>query len=387
MRKGDGCALRRLARPGLLRWLAVGALCAGPGVAQAQIGSGWTRLTLTEDFIDTQSMGQHMRHPIASFTTSGARYDKSGDSETFELYDPSFNRVEHDTNHHYKTGKIQFEGTVQIYPGVNHQFIVQLFNAPASGPIMALSAYSRGNGTIVKQGGGVEVATNVFGKDVKVNIIHDLDANTLAVYVDGVRAWAGGGGAGGGFNFKYGSYGSLNGSPSAKARWQNVQFWTAGGGGPDPGPGPDAGAPRDAGASADAASGADTAGSGSGREDAASIGARDAAAGGAGGASGDAAVSGDRAAPGEGSGGSGPGGGGGGGSGGAGGSKGAAGSGGTADPGGGGGGAGPDGQAGSAAGCGCGIGDRGREGGATALLAALVVAAALRGRRGRERAR
>jgi len=228
----------------LLRW-AIAALVAAPGVARAQIGQGWTPLALTDDFIDTQSMGMHARHPIATFTTSGARYDKTGDTETFELYDPSFNRVEHDTNHHYKTGKIQFEGTVQIYPGVNHQFIVQLFNAPASGPIMALSAYSTNNGTIRKQGGSVDVATNAFGRDIRVNIIHDLDANTLTVYIDGKSAWSGGGGAGGGFNFKYGSYGSLNGSTSAKARWQRVRFWTSGGGATA-----DAGPPRDAGADA-----------------------------------------------------------------------------------------------------------------------------------------
>ena len=198
-----------------------------PAAARAQIGDGWTPLTLDDDYIDTQSMGKHQRHPIASLTTSGARYMKEGDSETFELFDPSFNRVEHDSNHHYRTGKVQFEGIVQIYPGVNHQFIVQNFNAAGSGPIMALSAFSRDGGVIIKQGGSVEVARNAFGRDIRVNIIHDLDANTLAVYIDGLRAWAGAGGAGGGgFNFKYGSYGSLNGSTSAKARWKNVKFFT-----------------------------------------------------------------------------------------------------------------------------------------------------------------
>jgi MYXO-CTERM domain-containing protein len=235
-------------------------------VARAQIGSGWTRLALDDDYIDTQSMGQHARHPVGvSFTTSGARYMKEGDTETFELYDPSFNRVEHDTNHHYRTGKVQFEGIVQIYPGVNHQFIVQNFNAAGSGPIMALSAFSRDNGVIIKQGGSVEVARNAFGRDIRVNIIHDLDANTLAVYIDGVPAWQGAGGAGGGgFNFKYGSYGSLNGSTSAKARWKNVQLYTGGtvdGGttAPDAGAA-DGGRPPDAGPAGDA--GPDMAGAG-----------------------------------------------------------------------------------------------------------------------------
>lgn len=53
-------------------------------VAHAQLGTGWTKHTLTADYIDTQSRGQHARHPIASFETSGARYEKNGDTETFE---------------------------------------------------------------------------------------------------------------------------------------------------------------------------------------------------------------------------------------------------------------------------------------------------------------
>jgi hypothetical protein len=59
-------------------------------------------------------------------------------------------------------------------------------------------------------------------------------------------AWSGNGGAGGGFNFKDGSYGSLNGSTSAKSRWRNVRFWTGGAGGEVA----DAGAKVDAGADA-----------------------------------------------------------------------------------------------------------------------------------------
>jgi hypothetical protein len=40
--------------------------------------------------------------------------------------------------------------------------------------------------------GTVVLASNLFGKSVRVNIIHDLDANTLTVYVDGMMAWTGG---------------------------------------------------------------------------------------------------------------------------------------------------------------------------------------------------
>ena len=374
----------------------VAATVTAAGVAHAQIGSGWTRYNLTQDYIDTQSMGRHMRHPVGvSFTTSGARYEASGTTETFELYDPSFNRVEHDTNYHYRTGSVQFEGTVEIFPGVNHQFIVQNFNAAGSGPIMALSAYSRNNGTIVKQGGSVEVATNIFGKRVKVNIIHDLDANTLAVYIDGRVAWQGGGGAGGGgFNFKYGSYGSLNESRSAKARWENVQIWTGGkatgGAGPnrDAAPAPDMAMPADARPPVDAVA-PDRGG------------APDLARDTAGGAGGNGGTGGGGGGGGAGAGGNGGAGGGGtgGGAAGAGGSGGAAGSPGTGGSPGAGGGPGTGGAAGSggtggdvgggpppAGGCGCDLGGTGQNHRGALLVGALIVAWDLRRRRSRARA-
>jgi MYXO-CTERM domain-containing protein len=335
-------------------------------------------------------MGKHERHPVGvSFTTSGARYTKEGDAETFELYDPSFNRVEHDTNHHYRTGKVQFEGIVQIYPGVNHQFIVQNFNAAGSGPILALSAYSRDNGVIVKQGGGVEVASNAFGRDIRVNIIHDLDANTLTVYIDGRSAWSGSGGAGGGgFNFKYGSYGSLNGSTSARARWRNVQLYTAGG--DPPGPPADGGTAPDAAAvDAGTEAGADTGGTGGSGGAGGSGG-----SGGSGGADGGGGKMDGGGAPGGGSGGAGGAGGSSGTGGAAGGAAGSGGAGGGGRGGastggrggGGGGGAAPVDQPGDS-GCGCRTGGGPRGAGAVSFLVLVIAlwAGRRRRRRGRDR--
>jgi hypothetical protein len=171
-------------------------------------------------FVDIQCHGKHERHAISSFTDEGARFTRSGDNETFEHLDTSCNRVEVDTNVHYKTGTHTFEGDVKI-GDVNGQSVVQIFNAPRSGPIMMIKAFAAGGGTLKKFGGSVTLITGVTDDFVHVKIVHNLEANTLTIFINGKNAWSGGGGAGGGFNLKYGNYGT--GAPT-KVQWRNVSW-------------------------------------------------------------------------------------------------------------------------------------------------------------------
>lgn len=171
-------------------------------------------------FVDSQCGGKHRRHPISSFTYKGARYIRSGNVETFDHLDTSCNRVEVDTNDHYKTGTHTFTGDVRI-ERVTGQSVVQIFDATASGPIMMIKAFDAGGGTLRKYGGAVELADGVEGKWVSVRIVHDLGANTLGIWINGQRKWSGSGGRGGGFNLKYGNYGT--GAPT-RVQWRNASW-------------------------------------------------------------------------------------------------------------------------------------------------------------------
>ena len=171
-------------------------------------------------FVDTQCQGKHRRHAIASFTHRGARYIRSGNVETFDHLDTSCNRVEIDTNDHYKGGTHTFSGDVRI-DRVTGQSVVQIFDATDSGPIMMIKAFNSGGGTLRKYGGGVELIDGATGKWVNVRIVHDLGANTLSIYINGQRKWSGGGGRGGGFNLKYGNYGT--GAPT-RVQWRNASW-------------------------------------------------------------------------------------------------------------------------------------------------------------------
>jgi len=192
------------------------------GAARAQIGSGWTSMSIG-GFIDYEVDGAHHQHSISSFSLSSMYYTKGTSSETFGLKTSHSNRVEHDTDSHYQSGRRQFQGNLQIFSGISSQSCVQIFNAPASGPILMIKGYGSDNGTLKKQGGSVVIATSCFGTTKRVNLVHDLNANTMAVYINGTKKWSGSGGAGGSFNLKYGLYGSFN--SATKTIWSSVRMW------------------------------------------------------------------------------------------------------------------------------------------------------------------
>jgi hypothetical protein len=171
-------------------------------------------------FVDTQCRGKHERHDIASFTDGGAKYTRAGDVETFEHLDTSCNRVEIDTNDHYKTGRHEFTGDVRLGQ-VTGQTVLQIFDATRSGPIIMIRGYGTGGGTLRKLAGSVTLAAGIAGEWVNIRVVHDLDDNKLETFVNGARRWSGSGGRGGGFNLKYGNYGT--GAPT-KVQWRNARW-------------------------------------------------------------------------------------------------------------------------------------------------------------------
>ena len=172
------------------------------------------------DFIDYQVNGSHHQHGVSSFTSGGARYTKAGNLETFEHLNTTCNRVEHDTDVHYKTGVHTFTGDLKIGT-VTNTICVQIFNAPASGPIIFLRASSAAGGTLKKYGGGQTVATGISGKFIAVKIVHDLNANTIKISINGSQKINVAGGKGGSFNLKYGNYGT--GAPT-KTQWRDANW-------------------------------------------------------------------------------------------------------------------------------------------------------------------
>jgi hypothetical protein len=202
-------------------------LLAGALSAKAQIGSGWTSMSIG-GFIDYEVADKHFQHDISSFSLPSMYYTKGTSSETFGLKTSDSNRVEHDTNSHFNTGRRQFEGYLQVYPGISMQSVVQDFGGGSGGPICMIKCYSRNNGSlVVTRDTSVNLITNCFsaGK-IRVNIIHDAGQHLITVYINGSKKWSGadaGTSYTGSYNFKYGLYGSFN--AATHTVWTNVKMW------------------------------------------------------------------------------------------------------------------------------------------------------------------
>lgn len=183
-----------------------------------------TVIVAQAEFIDVQDRpsGHHHHHPVASFHIGAARYTKVGNVETFEELDSSCGRIEHSFDVSYKTGHHIFTGDIKIIT-VSGTIVVQLFNAAHSGPTLFLKASPSLGGNLKKYGNGPVVAQGVLNKWVSVKIDHNLDKNSLAVYINGVKKWSGGASkndfSGG---FKYGTYGGT--SRPVKVQWRNARL-------------------------------------------------------------------------------------------------------------------------------------------------------------------
>jgi hypothetical protein len=135
------------------------------------------------------------------------------------------NRVERRMQNDYTTGRQQFAGEVQVFPPTDNECIMQIFGGTQTGATtQMIRAHAADNGSIRKNPGEVLIATNVWGKWVRINVIHDTFANTVQTYVNGTLMSTGSGDAPGPWYHKYGDYGTVT-TGTAKIEWRNVMHY------------------------------------------------------------------------------------------------------------------------------------------------------------------
>jgi hypothetical protein len=174
-----------------------------------------TPALVTSGFIDYEVGDKHHRHDLTSFSLPSAYYTRVGDSEEFGLRTGASNRVEHDTDVHYRSGVRQFDGDLQVFPGISRQSVVQIFGGGRGGPILMIKAYGRNNGSlVVTRDTSHNLITDAFGAGpIHVRLVHDVDAHRLTISINGVQKWSGPDGGPsytGGYNIKYGLYGTFS---------------------------------------------------------------------------------------------------------------------------------------------------------------------------------
>ena len=68
------------------------------------------------------------------------------------------------------------------------------------------------------------LTTGIYGKWVRLNVIHDVNAQKMTIYVNGSSAGTWSSSVNKDYYFKYGIYGTLN-TPTAQTEWRNVRFY------------------------------------------------------------------------------------------------------------------------------------------------------------------
>jgi hypothetical protein len=205
----------------------VGAAVVQPSAVAAPmrgpVGSGWREYNPNHN-LQIQSRGEYTTYPrsVTHATGPGGSYDRSGGVETFRLFNNGTNRVEVRVQDNYTTGHRQFEGELRVSAPTNDESAMQIFGNDGSGATtLMIRSYSRNGGTL--RGGGKDLATNVYGRWVRINVTHDASANRYSIYINGDLAVTRNG-PNGTHYFKYGVYGTLR-TPSAQHQWRDVHFY------------------------------------------------------------------------------------------------------------------------------------------------------------------
>jgi flagellar hook assembly protein FlgD len=213
--------------------------------AFAQMGEGWKEyqpkkkihLVDFENKEKAKGMSTFPWKPQAEVgknsPASSYAYDTKTLTETFTLHDKRANRSEIRLQNEYGSGARQFEGYVTVFAPTDDQSIFQIWGSDEGATQLMLRAYKANGGELGLNNavvrGTPRIAKGIFGKEVRVNVIHlQEDAgNKFIVYVDGVKKLEFADNEkvtnNKGKNYhKYGVYGTLKGK-SAQAQWRKVR--------------------------------------------------------------------------------------------------------------------------------------------------------------------
>lgn len=198
--------------------------------ANAQIGTGWTRISpSTHIVVASTGSGYHMNYPGTSTSISdgGGRYTYVNGIRTFQLLDTSRNRVEFVFDDFY-SDKRQLQLYTLVSSPSTSESILQIFSHVPDGPYLLIKEYNSSGGTLRVVGDGVStsttIATGIYGVWVRLNTIHNKSSNLTQVYVNGSKKFQQGWGSGSSYYDKFGCYGTLTTS-SAKIQFKSVAYY------------------------------------------------------------------------------------------------------------------------------------------------------------------
>ena len=200
-------------------------LCAAQA-AQAQIGTGWSQVTYTKKIhLDNEAGLQTYSWTSYKSVCSPvcADYRYSSDVETFRIVDSRSNRSEIRLQNEYSTGSRQFQGYVTFWSPLNDESLFQVFGSTSGATQTMMRGYSSNGGEIRTVGGGGTIATNVYGREQRINVIH-YQGSRIEYYVNGTRKATITDSENVTNYWKYGCYGTLR-TGAVSVRWRAVRTY------------------------------------------------------------------------------------------------------------------------------------------------------------------
>ncbi len=157
------------------------------------------------------------------------RYSLVNGSHDFKVYntDQPFQvgnttkpRTEMRISNNYISGVWQFEGDLFVPAGTTGAAVMQVFGGSASSTSCQLRVY---NGSLCYY--TTPIMNNIHDTWIHVNVIHDANAHTISIYLNGtfVRSEADRGPST--YYFKCGVYEQSNSSSLMQSKWANIKVW------------------------------------------------------------------------------------------------------------------------------------------------------------------
>ncbi|PUZ63132.1 hypothetical protein GQ55_3G043300 [Panicum hallii var. hallii] len=125
------------------------------------------------------------------------------------------------TGYDYSSGVWQFEGYGYVPSGTTGVSVMQVFGAGESATALMLHVYDGALRYYDRQ----VVEDNIYDRWFRLNVVHDVDASTVAVYVDGVERLRVAGRGGDSHYFKFGVYAQNHASSCMESRWKNIRIF------------------------------------------------------------------------------------------------------------------------------------------------------------------
>ncbi|XP_058772946.1 citrate-binding protein-like [Vicia villosa] len=126
------------------------------------------------------------------------------------------------SKHEYTSGIWQFEGYAYVPSGTSGVCIMQVFGGRSTATTTQLRIY---DGSLTYYNSPHVLSQNIYDRWFKVNVIHNVDANNVKIYIDGVLKRDGAGLGAGTHYFKFGVYVQNDHSNRMESRWKNIKVF------------------------------------------------------------------------------------------------------------------------------------------------------------------